>query len=49
MLTGNVCGQLNQQTFIAQQDVQRVKYLGCVNGVRREIALAQRRHSKVNE
>ena len=49
MLAGDVSGQLDEQALRAQPDVQRVKDLGRVGLIGRDITLAERGHPQVDE
>ena len=49
MLTRNIGGKLHEQAGLAQPDVQWIEDLGLVKPVGGNIALAQRRHSQINE
>ena len=49
VLAGHVRGQLDEQALVAQADVQRVEDLRVVEALRGQVALAKRRHPKVDE
>ena len=49
MLTRYVSGKLNKQTGIAQPDMKGIEDLSFVEPVGGNIALAQRRHSEIDE
>ena len=49
MLTRHIGGKLHEQAGLAQPDVQWIEDLGLVEPFGGNIALAQRRHSEIDE